>query len=214
MHYLTSLLLLPLTFAAPATLPLAPRQDSTDSRIAAAMSQIFGTSLVPFHAASSGGGSAASASTSASTGSGGGGQGGTGTSVFFENCAAGVSVSRVGVEPCEGGTGAEGDACVFTQGKNYTITITFTSPADVTQAQARTGLASFDGDEQTAYSGQSFSACTYTSCPIKAGVEATYTYPFRTYAAPDFDRLVFNATNGIAGESIMCANVPVTFKAA
>lgn len=70
----------------------------------------------------------------------------------------------------------------------YEIAITFTSFLDV--ASPRAGLqASEDIDEAEvgfpahgySYSGQSFDACKYTSCPVRKNKLSTYTYPFFVY---------------------------------
>ena len=115
MYIFSTLLVLAFALPAPAQ-PLAHtiavRQgNDTDSKIAEAFAKLFGGLFAAFHSSTSGGSgsSATSAASTAGTTS--------GTSVAFTNCAAASSVSSVFIVPCEGGTGAEGDACVFTQGK-------------------------------------------------------------------------------------------------
>ena len=105
-----ALALLPLSLALPARSPTVEiRQQSTDAEIAGAVANIFGSSFAPFRSSSN--------ANAASTSSGDDAGGSSGTSVAFSNCAAGSAVSGVTIEPCEGGTGEDGSACVFTQGK-------------------------------------------------------------------------------------------------
>ncbi|KAI9636509.1 uncharacterized protein MKK02DRAFT_45213 [Dioszegia hungarica] len=185
-------------------LPLAPRQDSSAFAGASAIIALFSdlSRLTSATASASATDAAPSSSTGLAPGT-----NGSGISAFYSACE-GTNVSRVMISPCEGGSGAQGSACVFTVGKNYTITLTYTSPSDI--VNPRVGLASYNGEVKTAYSGQSFGGCSYTPCPVSANVESEYTYPFRTLRAPSFDRLVFNATDGVTGPSFMCASVPVT----
>lgn len=121
MHHFLTALLLPLALALPAPAEplihtLTARQASgsggiTDSAIAAAVANMFTGSFSAFHTSSSSASADSGSSTSSSSSS------SAGTSVSFSNCAAGSDVSKVTIEPCEGGSGEEGDACVFTQGK-------------------------------------------------------------------------------------------------
>lgn len=80
---------------------------------------------------------------------------------------------------------------------NYTITITYTSALD--SDRPRSGLAALDtGAEQPsfAYPGQSFGACSYTACPIQAGVESVYTYELQTYKIVSESRAFHRACKG------------------
>ncbi|KAG8971914.1 hypothetical protein FRB90_010366, partial [Tulasnella sp. 427] len=62
-----------------------------------------------------------------------------------------------------------------------------------------------------AYSGQSFDACKYTCCPVRANTLSTYTYSFHTLHS-DFSWLTFNITSAIVqSPSLFCVGFPVTF---
>lgn len=92
---------------------------------------------------------------------------------------AGV-VHSVEVTPCSRSSPSE--PCHFHHGQNYTIDISYTSylPSE----QPRSGLAarddSTDPSQSYAYSGQTFSGCAYTDCPVEAGKLSKYRYEFET----------------------------------
>jgi hypothetical protein len=95
--------------------------------------------------------------------------------------------------------------------RNYTITISYAST--ITSASPRSNVIAADRKEHYPYSGQSFSACSYTSCPIYASPASqpeTYVYEFHTLHSP-FDHLTFDITDGIHGESLFCAGFPAIF---
>ncbi|WRT68850.1 uncharacterized protein IL334_005831 [Kwoniella shivajii] len=122
------------------------------------------------------------------------------------------TVTDIRVEPCQGGKGTILDPCQFHAGNNYTITLSYVSPDNSTSP--RTNLVARDKsaskDEYFPYPGQSFDACQYTSCPVQNQEVQTYTYEFVTLNNR-FDQLTFNMTDGLDGESLMCAYFPITF---
>ncbi|WWC97756.1 hypothetical protein V866_004642 [Kwoniella sp. B9012] len=123
------------------------------------------------------------------------------------------TVTEIKVNPCEGGKGTILDPCHFQAGKNYTITLTYVSPEDSTSPRANLvarDKTMSDGQQHFTYPGQSFDACQYTSCPITIQETKSYTYEFVT-TNNRFDQLTFNMTNGLDGDSLMCAYFPVTF---
>lgn len=107
--------------------------------------------------------------------------------VEFDSCPvpkggappAGI-VHSVEVTPCSRSSPSE--PCHFHHGQNYTIEISYTSylPAE----EPRSGLTarddSTDPSQSYAYSGQTFSGCAYTDCPVQAGTLSKYTYEFET----------------------------------
>lgn len=97
--------------------------------------------------------------------------------------------------------------------RNYTIALTYSST--ISSQLPRANLIARDqsgyfgqGTQTYAYSGQSFDACRYTSCTVQPDTVSTYTYTFKTLKTP-FDRLTFNATDGLAGPSFLCAGFDV-----
>ena len=73
-----------------------------------------------------------------------------------------------------------------THARNYTITLSYTS--SINSDRPRNNLIANETEEARLpdsrgyypYSGQSFNGCSYTSCPIEAGVPQVYTYEFVT----------------------------------
>ncbi|OCF60338.1 hypothetical protein L486_03020 [Kwoniella mangroviensis CBS 10435] len=123
------------------------------------------------------------------------------------------TVTEIKVNPCEGGKGTILDPCHLQAGKNYTITLTYVSPEDSTSPRANLvarDKTMSDGQQHFPYPGQSFDACQYTSCPLTNQETKSYTYEFATMNNR-FDQLTFNMTNGLDGDSLMCAYFPVTF---
>lgn len=148
--------------------------------------------------------------------------------VGFQTCSPSMSlVHSVVVRAHDAGsTSLESSAdssMVFRSGSAYDITITFTSPVkahrpraalianDVPPASHLDPINSMDSSvDSYAYSGQSFDACKYTPCPVRAQTLSTYTYPFRTLHSK-FSWLTFNVTTSIRGPSLFCVGFPVTF---
>ncbi|GAA5981607.1 hypothetical protein JCM5350_008047 [Sporobolomyces pararoseus] len=137
--------------------------------------------------------------------------------VIFDSCpipkggspSAGV-VHDITVTPCSRSSPSE--PCHFHHGQNYTIDISYTSylPAQ----QPRSGLSARDDrtdpSESYAYSGQTFSGCAYTDCPVQAGKLSKYTYEFETLLSP-FNYLTFNMTQTVSGPSLFCAGFAAQF---
>ncbi|KAK1922395.1 hypothetical protein DB88DRAFT_441538 [Papiliotrema laurentii] len=139
----------------------------------------------------------------------------TGTEIEFEQCDSVGKVSKVTIEPCQGGNGTLESPCEFHYGSNYTITLDFTST--VSSERPRNNLIAYDSTESLGagydhypYSGQSFDACTYTTCPVPQDTPATYTYKFRTLKSY-FDSLKFNVTDTLQGPAFICAGFPIKF---
>ncbi|WWC64238.1 uncharacterized protein I303_106847 [Kwoniella dejecticola CBS 10117] len=137
-----------------------------------------------------------------------------GKKIRYKHCAdTKGTVTEIKVEPCDGGKGTILDPCHFQAGKNYTITLNYVSPEDSVSPRANLEArdkTSSDGQSRFAYPGQSFDACQYTQCPIKGQSTGVYTYEFVTQNNR-FDQLTFNMTNGLDGDSLMCAYFPITF---
>ncbi|WWD20977.1 hypothetical protein CI109_105457 [Kwoniella shandongensis] len=134
--------------------------------------------------------------------------------IRYKHCADTLgTVTEITVLPCEGGKGTINDPCHFHAGNNYTITLTYVSPLNATQPRSNLSArdrTSSEGSERFPYPGQSFDGCKYTTCPIVAQESSTFTYEFVT-VNERFDQLTFNMTDGLEGESLMCAFFPVTF---
>ncbi|KAK8843484.1 hypothetical protein IAR55_007143 [Kwoniella newhampshirensis] len=134
--------------------------------------------------------------------------------IRFKHCSeTHGTITEITVSPCESGKGTINDPCHFHAGSNYTITLTYVSPINSSiprsnlSARDRTGS---EGSEKFPYPGQSFDGCSYTTCPIVAQETSTYTYEFATQNNR-FDQLTFDMTDGLDGDSLMCAYFPVTF---
>ncbi|GAA6023164.1 hypothetical protein JCM11491_003284 [Sporobolomyces phaffii] len=116
---------------------------------------------------------------------------------------AGV-VHDVTVSPCSRSSPSE--PCHFHYGQNYTIDISYTTY--LSSSQPRSGLSARDdsSDPSTSYpySGQTFSGCAYTDCPVQPGKLSHYRYEFDTLLSP-FNYLTFNLTQTIDGPSLFCA---------
>ncbi|WVW79118.1 hypothetical protein I302_101083 [Kwoniella bestiolae CBS 10118] len=157
---------------------------------------------------------AASASSSASTTASQAEDKDQGKKIRYKHCAETKgTVTEIKVNPCEGGKGTILDPCHFQAGKNYTITLTYVSPEDSSSPRANLvarDKTMSDGQQHFTYPGQAFDACQYTTCPIKNQETKSYTYEFATMNNR-FDQLTFNMTNGLDGDSLMCAYFPVTF---
>jgi len=99
-------------------------------------------------------------------------------------------VHDVTITPCSRSSPSE--PCHFHYGQNYTIDISYTSylPAQ----QPRSGLAARDDrtdpSESYAYSGQTFSGCSYTDCPVQADKKSNYRYEFDTLLSVSFCRIL------------------------
>ncbi|WWC73305.1 uncharacterized protein I206_107272 [Kwoniella pini CBS 10737] len=137
-----------------------------------------------------------------------------GKKIRYKHCSETKgTVTEIKIEPCEGGKGTILDPCHFQAGKNYTITLSYISPEDSISPRANLEVrdkTSSDGLTKFPYPGQSFDACQYTTCPIKGQINEIYKYEFTTLNNR-FDQLTFNMTNGLDGNSIMCAYFPITF---
>ncbi|CAH7674124.1 expressed protein [Phakopsora pachyrhizi] len=120
-------------------------------------------------------------------------------------------VSAFNISPCNRKNDSDiNEPCEFSYGFNYTIKIDFTSELDA--HQPRSSLIAGDSEEGPyAYSGQSFEACRYASCPIRANVKAVYTYRLRTLLS-HFDSITFNVTQSIDGPSLFCAGTDISFQ--
>ncbi|WVQ94783.1 hypothetical protein IAU59_001865 [Kwoniella sp. CBS 9459] len=134
--------------------------------------------------------------------------------IRYKHCAeTSGTVTEITVSPCEGGKGTINDPCHFHSGSNYTITLSYVSPSEASAPRANLiarDRSISNGSEYFPYPGQSFDACQYTTCPVPAQASDTYTYTFETLNTR-FDQLTFNMTNGLDGQSLMCAYFPVTF---
>ncbi|WVR09230.1 hypothetical protein IAU60_006294 [Kwoniella sp. DSM 27419] len=136
--------------------------------------------------------------------------------IRYKHCSdIGGTVTQISVSPCEGGKGTINDPCHFHAGSNYTISLTYVPPFN--SSQPRSNLLARDrtqssgtGSDKFPYPGQSFDGCEYTTCPIIGQESSVYTYTFETLNTR-FDQLTFNMTDGLDGESLMCAYFPVTF---
>jgi len=135
------------------------------------------------------------------------------TYVPFTTCTPHTDgiVHSVDISPCERGSNSE--PCRFRYNHNYTITIQYESMLD-SGNQAESSLEARDDSVYPSlfypYSGQSFSACEYTACPIKARNNATYTYNFQTLKSK-FDHLLVNVTTSMEGPSVLCAGFEASY---
>ncbi|KAH9821732.1 hypothetical protein DFH28DRAFT_1187046 [Melampsora americana] len=93
--------------------------------------------------------------------------------------------------------------------KNYTVSLGFVSERNSTNP--RSSVVAQDGPDAYAYSGQSFTACRYTPCPIIEEEPSTYTYQFHTLRSP-FNHLTFNVTDDFGGPSLFCAGTDIQFE--
>ncbi|KAG8894215.1 hypothetical protein FRC01_013112 [Tulasnella sp. 417] len=148
--------------------------------------------------------------------------------VGFQTCSPSMGlVHSIVVRAHDAGStpleSASDSSIVFRSGSAYDIAISFTSPVkahlpraalianDVPPASHLDPINSMDSSvDSYAYSGQSFDACKYTPCPVRAQTLSTYTYPFRTLHSK-FSWLTFNVTTSIRGPSLFCVGFPVTF---
>ncbi|WWC91417.1 uncharacterized protein L201_006363 [Kwoniella dendrophila CBS 6074] len=138
-----------------------------------------------------------------------------GKKIRYKHCSETKgTITEIKIEPCEGGKGTILDPCHFQSGKNYTISLSYVSPQDSVSPRsnllARDKTISDGQEEYFTYPGQAFDACQYTTCPIKKDETQIYTYNFQTLNNR-FDQLTFNMTNGLDGDSLMCAYFPITF---
>ncbi|MBW0460759.1 hypothetical protein O181_000474 [Austropuccinia psidii MF-1] len=132
--------------------------------------------------------------------------------VAFQNCQPDGytiygNVSYITIEPCDRAT--DDEPCTFVKGSNYTINLGFNSTLDAPSPRSSI-VAADPRDGPYAYSGQSFNACKYASCPIHANVASVYTYHFRTLAS-SFNSLTFNVTQSFTGPSLFCASTDIRF---
>ncbi|PLW11576.1 hypothetical protein PCANC_17428 [Puccinia coronata f. sp. avenae] len=132
--------------------------------------------------------------------------------VNFDNCPAGAykvhgQVSTMTITPCQ--RAESSDQCVFVEGRNYTIQFIFETSLE--SDHPRSSVVASDCEGTYAYSGQSFSGCNYTTCPIHANQRSAYTYHFHTLKS-SFNYLTFNLTQSIDGPSILCAGARITFE--
>ncbi|WAQ91455.1 hypothetical protein PtA15_14A339 [Puccinia triticina] len=116
------------------------------------------------------------------------------------------SVESMTITPCQ--RASPDDPCTFVKGSNYTIQFVFET--SLSSDHPRSSVVALDADGAYAYSGQSFDACNYASCPIHSNRRSAYTYHFHTLAS-SFCHLSFNLTESVGGRSMFCAGTPVTF---
>ncbi|CAD6570218.1 MAG: hypothetical protein CYPHOPRED_003818 [Cyphobasidiales sp. Tagirdzhanova-0007] len=132
--------------------------------------------------------------------------------IDFTPCPATTAglVSNVDITPCERDSGDE--PCRFRFGNDYVISLEYTPL--VSADQPRTSLEarddSVDPSKRYPYSGQSFDACEYTTCPVQGGVSSMYTYTFHTLQSR-FDHLTINATTSLEGPSFLCVGFDALF---
>ncbi|KAH9443808.1 hypothetical protein MJO29_013753 [Puccinia striiformis f. sp. tritici] len=132
--------------------------------------------------------------------------------VPFTNCPAADypvngEVKSMTITPCQRDT--PDDPCTFVRGSNYTIQLVFQST--LSSDNPRSSVVATDIDGTYAYSGQSFNACKYATCPVYADRESAYTYRFHTLAS-SFNHLTFNLTQDFLGPSMFCAGTPILFR--
>lgn len=133
----------------------------------------------------------------------------TAANVTFTSCPEKTlgQVNYMEISPCE--RSSPSDPCTFRHGMNYTVSLGFVSERN--SSNPRSSVVARDGNDTYAYSGQSFTACRYTPCPIIEEEPSTYTYQFHTLASP-FDHLTFNVTDDFEGPSLFCAGADINFE--
>lgn len=133
----------------------------------------------------------------------------TAANVTFSSCPEKTlgQVNYLEINPCE--RSSPSDPCTFRHGMNYTVSLGFVSERN--SSNPRSSVIAQDGNDSYAYSGQSFTACRYTPCPIIEEEQSTYTYQFHTLASP-FNHLTFNVTDDFEGPSLFCAGTDIHFE--